>query len=106
MCVCPGKSEAAYFISPKVAQEARIAPVAAAPTSPDASDPFAEAENKIELRRLVQQAVQLREQARLDEAVAALRQAMKLDPENCRSAPRVGHHVPCWPKNGSAPGWK
>ena len=34
------------------------------------------------MRRLVQQAVQLRAQARLDEAVAALRQAMKLDPEN------------------------
>ena len=40
------------------------------------------AEDKARLRRLVQQAVQLRAQARLDEAVAALRQAMTLDPEN------------------------
>jgi Flp pilus assembly protein TadD len=34
------------------------------------------------LRQLVQQALQLRAQARLDEAVAALRKAMKLDPAN------------------------
>jgi Flp pilus assembly protein TadD len=47
-----------------------------------ASDPAALADDKIQLRRLVQQAVQLRGQARIDEAVSALRQAMKLDPEN------------------------
>ena len=46
------------------------------------TDPTHVAENKIELRRLVQQAVQLRGQARLDEAVSALRQAQKLDPAN------------------------
>ena len=80
--LCPGKPEMTYFISPNAAQEVRIGPVAAAPTSPDANTPSPQAENKIELRRLVQQAVQLREQARLDDAIAALRQAMKLDPDN------------------------
>jgi Flp pilus assembly protein TadD len=79
---CPGKPEAAHFISPKANEEARIGPIPDAPTSSAESNPVALAEDKIQLRRLVQQAVQLRAQARLDEAVAALRQAMKLDPEN------------------------
>ncbi len=79
---CPGKPEAAYFISPKANEEARIGPIPDAPSSPEGSNPIVLAEDKIQLRRLVQQAVQLRGQARLDEAVAALREAMKLDPEN------------------------
>jgi Flp pilus assembly protein TadD len=79
---CPDKPEAAYFISPKVNEEARIGPIQNALRSSEGSDPGALAEDKIQLRRLVQQAVQLRGEARLDEAVAALRQAMKLDPEN------------------------
>ncbi|HMD83492.1 MAG TPA: tetratricopeptide repeat protein [Terriglobia bacterium] len=79
---CPDKPEAAYFVSPKVNEEARIGPIQDAPASSGGSDPIVLAEDKIQLRRLVQQAVQLRAQARLDEAVAALREAMKLDPEN------------------------
>ncbi|MGD1101930.1 MAG: tetratricopeptide repeat protein [Terriglobia bacterium] len=79
---CPGKPEAAYFISPKANEEARIGPIQDTPSSSAGSDPAALAEDKTQLRRLVQQAVQLRAQARLDEAVAALHQAMKLDPEN------------------------
>jgi len=79
---CPGKPEAAYFVSPKAKVEAQIGPVQDAPSSSAGSDPAALAEDKVQLRRLVQQAVQLRAQARLDEAVAALRQAMKMDPEN------------------------
>jgi tetratricopeptide (TPR) repeat protein len=79
---CPGKPEAAYFISPKANEESRIPPILGAPSSSQVSDPAALAEDKTQLRRLVQQAVQLRARARLDEAVAALRQAMKLDPEN------------------------
>jgi tetratricopeptide (TPR) repeat protein len=79
---CPGKPEAAFFISPKANEEARIGPIRDAPSSSEGGDPAALAADKIQLRRLVQQAVQLRAQAQLDEAVAALRQAMKLDPEN------------------------
>jgi Flp pilus assembly protein TadD len=79
---CPGKPEAAYFISPKANETARIGPLPDATSSSAEGDPVALAEDKAQLRRLVQQAVQLRAQARLDEAVAALRQAMKLDPEN------------------------
>ena len=79
---CPGKPAAAYFISPKANEEARILAAKDAPSASVESDPAALADDKIQLRRLVQQAVQLRGQARIDEAVAALRQAMKLDPEN------------------------
>jgi tetratricopeptide (TPR) repeat protein len=79
---CPGKAAAAYFISPKANEEARILATKDGPAASVESDPAALADDKIQLRRLVQQAVQLRGQARIDEAVAALRQAMKLDPEN------------------------
>ena len=79
---CPGQPEAAYFISPKPNEVARIGPIPDSPSAAPPSDPATLAENQAQLRRLVQRAVQLRSQARLDEAVAALRQAMKLDPEN------------------------
>jgi tetratricopeptide (TPR) repeat protein len=79
---CPGKAEAGFFISPLANEHARIGPIQDASASSSATDPIVVANNKTQLQRLVQQAVQLRQQARLDEAVAALRQAMRLDPEN------------------------
>jgi len=80
---CPGETEAVFFISPRPNQNAQIQPSKEdAQAASTATEPSSVAENKIELRRLVQQAVQLRVQGRLDEAVAALRQAIKLDPEN------------------------
>jgi hypothetical protein len=79
---CPEKPEAAYFISPKANTEARIIPNQDAPPASEESTEIARAQSKPKLEKLVQQAVQLRTQGRLDEAVAALREAMKLDPEN------------------------
>lgn len=79
---CPGVPEASFFISPKANEVAQIGPIQSTPPSAAESDPVAVAEDKAQLRRLVQQAIQLRQQARLDEAVAALRDATKLDPEN------------------------
>jgi tetratricopeptide (TPR) repeat protein len=79
---CPDKPEVAFFISPKPGGEARIGPINDEQSSPGATDPTTVAANKVKLEQLVQQAVQLRGQARLDDAVAALREAMKLDPEN------------------------
>jgi tetratricopeptide (TPR) repeat protein len=79
---CPGKPEAGFFISPKANEHARIGPMRDAPSSSGVSDPAVLAQANTQLRQLVQQAVQLRQQARLAEAVAALREAMKLDPEN------------------------
>jgi Flp pilus assembly protein TadD len=80
---CPGEAEVAYFISPRPGENAQIqASKEVAQAASTATEPSTVAEDKIELRRLVQQAVQLRVRGRLDEAVAALRQAIKLDPEN------------------------
>jgi tetratricopeptide (TPR) repeat protein len=79
---CPGKTEAAYFISPKINEETRIGPILDAPSSSPGSPPTTRADTQAELRRLVQQSLQFRAQARLAEAVDALREAVKLDPEN------------------------
>jgi tetratricopeptide (TPR) repeat protein len=79
---CPGQAEAASFISPRANEEAHVRPAPHASSSSAASDPAAVIENKAELRRLLQQAIQLRAHAQLEDAVAALRQAQKLDPEN------------------------
>ena len=79
---CPNKAEAVYFISPKAKEEVRVSATPDAAPSTAADDPVALAEKKAQLPKLIQQALQLRAEARLDEAVAALRQATKLDPEN------------------------
>jgi len=79
---CPDKPEAGYFISPAANAQARIDFPVDAPSGLAAKETSSVAEDKIQLRRLVQQAVQLRGQGQADEAVTALRQAMKLDPEN------------------------
>ena len=79
---CPGKTERAYFVSPRRGEEALI--VAPRDDSPQsaASDPAIPADNKAKLQQLLQEAIQLRNRAQLDDAVAALREAMSLDPEN------------------------
>jgi tetratricopeptide (TPR) repeat protein len=79
---CSGKAERAYFVSPKAGDEAHAYPSKDEPPAPAPNDPAVLAENKSKLQQLVQQAIRLRNQARLDDAVAALRQAMALDPEN------------------------
>jgi hypothetical protein len=79
---CPGKPEAAYYIAPKPGEEAIIRPAPDPPSAAGGDAFIAQAQSKVELQKLVQQAVQLRAQARLDEAVAALHQAAKLDPGN------------------------
>jgi tetratricopeptide (TPR) repeat protein len=79
---CLGQAESVYFISPKANENVRLRPAQQLPSPATARDPTALADDKAELQRLVQQAVQLRVRAHFDEAVAALRQAQKLDPEN------------------------
>jgi tetratricopeptide (TPR) repeat protein len=77
---CPGKPVATYFISPKVNDEVHVGPPQ--PASAEPNDPTTIADNRLQLRKLLQQALQLRAQEHLDDAVSALRQAMKLDPDN------------------------
>jgi len=80
---CPGEEEKAFFISPRsgdnVAVDGKKAEEA---SNPNANPALSLAEVKIQLRQLVQQAVQLRARGRLDEAVEHLRAALKLDAEN------------------------
>jgi len=80
---CPGEAELAYFISPRPNETVRIEPPKGQSQAASAArDPSDVAANQVELRRLVPQAVQFRAQGRLDEAVAAFRRALELDPEN------------------------
>lgn len=92
---CPkDDKETAYFVSPRAGQSVEVkhdaitaaanapgtAPATPTESAPDSALDAAAA--KIKLRELVLQAVQLRAQARFDEAVQELREAAKLDPEN------------------------
>jgi Flp pilus assembly protein TadD len=83
--LCPGQHELAYFVSPHAGEtaEIRVTPDAAS-ASAGAADAAAEqtAESKIELRQLVQKAVELRAAGLFDEAVAKLHEATRRDPEN------------------------
>jgi Flp pilus assembly protein TadD len=90
---CPQDAqESVYLITPRAGQNVQIRHGAiiqgtgagastpgAAGMAEAATDP---AEAKIKLRELVPQAVQLRAQARFDEAVQLLRQAARMDPGN------------------------
>lgn len=79
---CPGKDDAAYFLSPPAGGDADIDFGKTPPPSPASDDPTAIAANKARLSELVQKAIQYRSHAQIDEAIAALREAMKLDPSN------------------------
>jgi tetratricopeptide (TPR) repeat protein len=80
---CPGEDEKAFFISPRPGENVAIdGKKAEEASNPNANPALNLAEVKIQLRQLVQQAVQLRARGRLDEAVEHLRAALKLDAEN------------------------
>jgi tetratricopeptide (TPR) repeat protein len=75
---CAGQPTQAFFVSPKPAGRLEIAP---APTAVERSALEA-AESRQELTRLVQKAVQARTAGHQEEAIADLRRATQLDPEN------------------------
>ncbi len=80
---CPGEEEQALFISPRSGENVAVdGKEAKEASNPNANPALSPAEVKIQLRQLVQQAVQLRARGRLDEAVERLRAALKLDAEN------------------------
>jgi tetratricopeptide (TPR) repeat protein len=83
--LCPGQHERAYFVSPRAGEtaEIRVTPDAgSAPTGAAGVASLDAAERKIELRQLVQKAVELRAAGLFDEAVSKLREATERDPEN------------------------
>jgi len=80
---CPSEEEKAFFISPRSGENVAVdGKKAEEASNPSANPPPGLAEVKIQLRQLVQQAVQLRARGRLDEAVERLHAALKLDAEN------------------------
>jgi hypothetical protein len=80
---CPGEDEKAFFISPRSGENVALdGNKADQASNPQAHSALSPAETKIQLRQLVQQAVQLRARGKVDEAVEQLRAALKLDAEN------------------------
>ncbi len=75
---CPGQEEQAFFISPKPGEHLELRPKSAT-ASPS---PLDAAAAHRELQGLVQKAVQERTAGQSDQAVADLRHATELDPEN------------------------
>jgi tetratricopeptide (TPR) repeat protein len=75
---CPGQEEQAFFVSPKPGEHLEVRPKStnAAPSALEA------AAVRQELQGLVQKAVQERTAGHSEEAVADLRHATELDPEN------------------------
>jgi tetratricopeptide (TPR) repeat protein len=76
--VCPGGAQQAFFVSPKVGATTSIRPEAPQPPP----TPLEAAQIHDGLRRLVQAAVDARNAGNADEAIADLRRATLLDPEN------------------------
>jgi tetratricopeptide (TPR) repeat protein len=79
--LCPGQHELAYFVSPHAGETAEIRVTLDALGPPGGGTGDA-TESKIELRQLVQKAVELRAAGLFDEAVTKLREATQRDPEN------------------------
>jgi len=80
---CPSEEEKGFFISPRPGENVAVdGKKAEEGSNPNANSALNPAEIKLQLRQLVQQAVQLRARGRLDEAVELLRTALKLDAEN------------------------
>jgi len=80
---CPDEEEKAFFISPRSGENVAVDEKKAEEDSKPSGNPaLSPAEIMLQLRQSVEQAVQLRARARLDEAAEELRTALKLDPEN------------------------
>ena len=76
---CPDEpEETAYFVTARAGENVTIEH----PPAATADSRLEPAEATIKLRQLAKEAVQLRSQGQLDEAVKELREATKLDPEN------------------------
>jgi tetratricopeptide (TPR) repeat protein len=75
---CPGEAEQVFFISPKPGERLSLRPeVAGNPPSP-----LEAAESRLELQKLVQNAIQLRAAGQFAEAIDHLHHAILLDTQN------------------------
>lgn len=83
--LCPGQQEQAHLVSPRAGETTEIRVTANNGNQPggSAGDAALDAvQSKIQLRQLVQKAIQLRAAGLFDEAVAGLREATQRDPGN------------------------
>jgi hypothetical protein len=78
---CQEQEGKAYFISPLVGEKAEVRHQEDT-LGVSAPDPIEVAQARIQLRRLLQDAAQLRARGNVEEAVRNLRDALRLDPEN------------------------
>jgi tetratricopeptide (TPR) repeat protein len=79
---CPGQPEMTYFISPGPGSTITLQPKPQLPSGSPGTSPLAAAENNMELRRLLDEAVDDRSNGQFPEAIQSLRQAIQLDPDN------------------------
>lgn len=80
---CPGQTEMTFFLSPRAGDKLDIQRDSASSTAAKpAGSNLEAAEDKIELRQLIQDAVRLRARGHVEDAVQRLREASKLDPGN------------------------
>jgi Tetratricopeptide repeat/TPR repeat len=80
---CPGQQEMAFFVSPNPGDKLDIQPDSASSTAAKPAETNLEvAQDKIELRQLIQDAVRMRARGQIEGAVKRLREAAKLDPGN------------------------
>jgi len=80
---CADERGKSYFISPHVGEKVEIRHgIETAPAAEATSTPLEPAEVKVRLRQHIQEAIRLRARGRIEEAVAHLRNAFQLDPEN------------------------
>jgi len=79
---CPGREEAAHFISLRAGDNLELQATGGTTPAQAERSPAEVAETRAQLEQLVLDAVQLRAKGQLDEAVEKIRQALKLDPEN------------------------
>ncbi|HEV2351921.1 MAG TPA: tetratricopeptide repeat protein [Terriglobia bacterium] len=80
---CPNQPEMTIFVSPKPGDSLDILPGSATSTAGEpAGSNLEAAEDKKELRQLIQDAVRLRARGHIEAAVQRLREAAKMDPGN------------------------
>ncbi|HTV57028.1 MAG TPA: tetratricopeptide repeat protein [Terriglobia bacterium] len=83
---CPGKPERTVFVTLQAGQQLDIRPESSSHGGPSALEL---AENRLEVRQLLVQAVDLRGDGRFPQTVTDLRRAVNLDPEN----PNLHHEL-------------
>jgi tetratricopeptide (TPR) repeat protein len=76
---CPGEPEQGFLVRPHAGETLALD---AGPSTGPALSPEQAAEARLKLEPLIKEAVQLRAQGRLEEAVNRLREAARIDPEN------------------------